>query len=81
MCRELLGKQNPKKVREILASLKQQKIDPESIRRNVLGYADAVYLKSGNEKALAVLECFETPTYDMGFPRITLSCMLSIGGD
>lgn len=60
----------------MLQQFKDDGVDPESIRRVVLGYMQKILLGgTANVKALDILDQFATPTYDMGFPRITLSAM------
>jgi len=68
LCRALLKRENWNKIKVILEGLKQQ--EPESIRRIVLGYAQAVLLKGFNEQATLILEEFLEPTYNSGFPQI-----------
>ena len=47
--------------------------EPESIRRGVLGYANAVFLASKNPKALVITQIFASAnTYDSGMPGITV---------
>ena len=60
------------KVRTIISGLQEQQ--PESVRRMVLGYAQAVLLKSDNLKAFAVIREFEKPVYDGGWPMLTGYC-------
>lgn len=72
LCRALMYRKSWKEVSAILRGLKGQ--DPESIRRVVLGYATSVLLNKDNENAFAILECFEEPTYNIGFPGIVLAC-------
>lgn len=76
LCRALIGKQPWKKVAGILEGLKDQ--EPESIRRHVLGYAQAVLLKGENNTAAAVLEAFWEPLYDVGYPGLVYCCYSSI---
>ena len=71
LCRALIGNEGWNEVKTILAGLKGQ--DAESIRRMVLGYATSVLLKSGKAQAGAVLECFEEPLYNLGFPGLVLA--------
>ncbi len=78
LCRSLIDGSGWKKVRYILDGLKNQ--DPESIRRNVLGYAKSVLLKSENDRAALVLEEFIEPFYNSGFPGLTLACYIVIKG-
>lgn len=85
LCRALLknyGNRNGwSEIATILRQLKDDGVDAETIRRVVLGYAQAVALndKDGhatfNVKAMDILDMFSTPTYDSGFPRITLAAM------
>lgn len=72
LCRALLAKISWSKVAEILKGMKEQ--EPESIRRCVLGYANNVLLSGDNPKAWLILDVFEKPTYDMGWPAITKGC-------
>lgn len=73
LCRALLGQKPWKTIRPILAGLKKE--DAERVRRAVLGYADAVLMKSDNTIAAVLLESFETPTWEMGgWPAIDLAC-------
>lgn len=79
LCRALLNPKVPwKKTSNILQSLKEQKVEPESIRRMVLGYAESTLLKGGNkmimDSAANMLEEFSEPVYDIGFPGIVLYC-------
>jgi len=72
LCRVLVSGGSWKQVREILNGLREE--EPESIRRHVLGYAQAVLLKSDNERAGLVLEEFVDPFYNSGFPGLTYAC-------
>jgi DNA polymerase III subunit gamma/tau len=72
LCRALIGNSNWTKVREILNGLVGQ--DAEAVRRQVMGYAQSVLLKSDNEKAGLVLELFKEPFYNSGFPGLVYSC-------
>jgi len=73
LCRALVGNGTAwKEVREILNGLKEE--EPESIRRHVLGYAQAVLLKSDNVRAGLVLEEFVDPFWNSGFPGLTFAC-------
>ena len=71
LCRALMARKGWKTVSEILKGLKGQ--DPEGIRRVVLGYASSVLLNKDDAMAGAILECFEEPTYNIGFPGIVLA--------
>lgn len=73
LCRLLLkGGTGWKPVATILSGLKDQ--DPESIRRHVLGYCQAVLLKSDQERAGLVMEEFIEPFYNTGFPGLVYAC-------
>lgn len=71
LCRALIGKSPWKEVAKILQGLQQ---DPEQVRRAVLGYCQAVLLKSGQGQAYVVLSAFRQPLYDLGKPGLTLAC-------
>lgn len=77
LCRALADtRSNWKKVSEILRGLQGQ--DPESIRRKVIGYCSGWLLKQSNMRAFEIMDCFMTPTYNEGFPRIVHSCYMVI---
>lgn len=60
----------------ILTDLKNNGVDAETIRRVVLGYAQKIALNPDfNVKALDILDLFSSPTFDTGFPKITLAAM------
>lgn len=62
-------------VAPILKNLKE--VEPETLRRIVLGYANAMLL-NGNKNAAHVLECFEEPFYNTGRPGLTLACWRAV---
>ncbi len=67
-------------VAEILKGL--QNIDPEKIRRSVMGYCNTVLLNGENDRASLILGWFaERPTYDAGFPLITQFCYNIVKGE
>lgn len=72
LCRALLQGSGWKKTANILNGLKQE--DPESIRRAVLGYCNAVLLKEENHQAAAIMEEMIQPFYNTGFPGLTFAC-------
>lgn len=72
LCRALIKGEPWSKVRNILKGLQNE--DPESIRRHVLGYTQAVLLNGDNIKAAMILEEFIHPFYDSGFPRVVYAC-------
>jgi len=78
LCRALLKQDNWKKVSAILVGLKAQ--EPESVRRVVLGYCTTVLLKSSNDTAAMIIEYFEEPLYNVGFPGLVKNCYCVIKG-
>ena len=78
LCRELMKGSSWDKVKTILKGLKTQ--DAESVRRVVLGYASSVLLNGGNSQAGLILECFEEPFYNIGFPGLVLASYRVIKG-
>lgn len=78
LCRALIGKQGWKSVRTILAGLKEQ--EPESIRRHVLGYCQGVLMKEENDRAAFIIEMFQEPLYNIGFPGLVYACYSVVKG-
>lgn len=78
LCRALIGRnRNWGEIAEVLNKLKDE--DLEKIRRCILGYMNAVLLKGKeNNRAGLVLEFFQEPFYNSGFPGLTLACYQSI---
>lgn len=77
LCRALAnGKTKWKEVAEILRGLQGQ--DPEAIRRKIVGYCSSWLLKKSDLRAFEIMDCFMTPTYNEGFPRIVHSCYMVI---
>ena len=72
LCRALIQGASWKNVSTILNGLKTE--DPEKIRRTVLGYCQAVLLKSENNTAAAIMEEFIEPFYNSGFPGVVFAC-------
>ena len=79
LCRLLL---NPKTkwgdVASVLNGLKDQ--EPEGIRRAVLGYSQAVLLKTDNPHCGLILECFMEPNFTNGYPQLVYNCYQIIKG-
>ncbi len=79
LCRGLIKRVKWLEISSILRGLKDQ--DAESIRRQVLGYAQAVLLKgSPNDTAALVIEEFWQPFYDIGFPGLVYACYAVVKG-
>lgn len=72
LCRALFRKAPWSEIRLILIALKEQ--EPESIRRAVLGYCQAVLLNKDNMLAGRVMEEFMEPFYNSGFPQLVYAC-------
>lgn len=72
LCRALLSGAPWKKVANLLKGLKETE-DPERIRRAVLGYAQAILLKTDNPRAALTLEMFIEPFYNSGYPGLVLA--------
>lgn len=76
LCRAVLSG-SWKSTQEALKKLKTNS-DAEAIRRCAMGYAQAVLLKGENQRAGLMLQAFvQTPTYDSGFPAITLAAYMA----
>ena len=74
LCRALLNG-NWKEISGIIRELKET--DQEKIRYAVLGYMNAVLLKSGKGQAGMVIENFSEPFYNMGKAGVTLAAFQS----
>lgn len=72
LCRALLSRKGWSTIKVILKGLKEQ--DAEGIRRQVLGYMTSVILNKEDDQAGLVLECFEQPFYNGGFPLLVSAC-------
>lgn len=57
-------------------TLKAMTDDPETVRRVVLGYAQAILLNGGklSARAFEVIQIFRDPLYDVGKPGLTAYC-------
>lgn len=72
LCRALVGKKAWKEVASILDGLRDQ--EPESIRRAVLGYCQAILLKKKDDGVAGVMEMFMENLYDTGWPGLVFAC-------
>ncbi len=74
LSRALLRNAGWKEIRTILTGLQQQ--EPETIRRQILGYCKSVLLKSDNEIAGKILYEMLEPFYNTGFPGLVSACYI-----
>lgn len=72
LCRALIRNAAWKEISSILTGLKDQ--DPEAIRRQVLGYCQAILLKTDNPLCGLIMEMFIEPFYNTGFPGLVFAC-------
>jgi DNA polymerase III gamma/tau subunit len=80
----LTGHNSWKSVAQILKGLKRQGLQPEKIRRSILGLAEynahKSFKKGSADIYMEIYDIFRTPTYDTGFPGITFACYEIIEG-
>lgn len=75
LCRALINGSSWKKVATILAGIKANNQEHETVRRVVLGYCQAILLKGAeNDKAGRIMEEMIEPFYNSGFPQLTYAC-------
>ncbi len=80
LCRALVSRSPWSKVSGILNGLKEE--DPESIRRAVLGYCQAILLGNRPDSiAGIVMQEFIDPFYNTGFPGLTFACYSVVYGE
>jgi DNA polymerase-3 subunit gamma/tau len=78
LCRLLIDGSGWKRVAEVLRGLKDEQ--PESIRRHVLGYCQAILLKGDNPRAGLVMEEMIEPFYNTGYPGLVFACYSIVKG-
>jgi DNA polymerase-3 subunit gamma/tau len=71
LCQALLAEKPWTVVSKILKQLNQE---PETIRRNVLGYCNSVLLNKDNPVAAAIIYYFENSFFNSGKAGLTLAC-------
>lgn len=79
LCRALIKGASWQKVRNILTGLKKE--DPETIRRQVLGYCSSVLLNNDDQIAGKIMEEMIEPFYNSGFPGLVFACYSIIKGE
>lgn len=79
LCRALIQGSPWKKVANILSGLKDQ--EPETIRRQVLGYCSSVLLKEENNIAGCIMEEMIEPFFQTGFPGLVFACYSVVKGE
>jgi DNA polymerase III subunit gamma/tau len=70
LCRALIKGRPWKEIAKIIRTLDG---DAESIRRGIVGYANAVLLSSGSRRAYIIMDCFAGNFYDVGKPGISIA--------
>ena len=73
LCQALLKKSRWQDVAKIIKGL-DKTIEPESVRRMVLGYMAAVLLNSGNSRANLIINVFRDHWFDCGRAGLVSSC-------
>lgn len=63
---------------EIAKIIKGIDAEPEAVRRQILGYLNAVLLNNGDGNIALLMTCFEKNYYDLGKSGLTMSCFLAI---
>ena len=71
LCQLLLKKADWKIIAKVIKSIREE---PETIRRQVMGYMGVVLLNSGKRQAAVVMECFRENFFDTGKNGIILAC-------
>lgn len=79
LCRALMQGAGWKKVSNILQGLKDQ--EPETIRRQVLGYCSSILLKEENDRTAAIMEEMLTPFFHTGMPGLVFACYSIVKGE
>lgn len=80
LCRALVKRESWPVVAGILNGLKEE--DPESIRRAILGYCQAILLgKNADSSVAGIMQEFIEPFYNTGFPGLTFACCSVILGE
>jgi DNA polymerase-3 subunit gamma/tau len=74
LCRALFSRSTWGDIKDMLGKLKEQKEDPEKLRRAILGYGQAILLKKYDDIVLRVMSLFLEPVYDSGFPGLVVAC-------
>jgi DNA polymerase-3 subunit gamma/tau len=81
LCRALIKNLSWGKISSILSDLKENGQDPENIRRQVLGYCQAVLLKDNEIRVGRIMEEFIEPFYNTGFPGLVYACYAIVEGN
>jgi DNA polymerase-3 subunit gamma/tau len=79
LCQHMMSK-NSKNWKKIAKILKGLDGEPEGIRRQVMGYANACLL-NGSMKAYCILDAFREPFFNTGKPGLTLACFEALNMD
>jgi DNA polymerase-3 subunit gamma/tau len=79
LCRALLRGAKWKEISIILKGLQDQ--EPESVRRHVLGYCQAVLLKEDNMRCGLIMEFMIEPFYNSGWPELVFAAYSIVKGE
>ena len=79
LCRALMKNRGWNVIRKILRGLSTE--DPERVRRAGLGYCNSTLLNGDVPQAYLIMNAFEEPVWDIGWPGITLACYRVVSGD
>lgn len=74
LCRALFSRSDWNDIKGTLTALKEQKEDPEKLRRAILGYGQAILLKKFDDTIMNIMSLFLSPVYDSGFPGLVFAC-------
>jgi DNA polymerase-3 subunit gamma/tau len=77
LCRALYSRTDWNDIKKILSELKEQKEDPEKLRRAILGYGQAMLLKKYDDIIVRVMSLLIPSVYDSGFPGLVVACALA----
>lgn len=66
--------------RTVAGILRGLTADPETVRRAVLGYGNAILTKKDEPRVFLVMDAFREPFYNTGRPGLTMACYEVVSG-
>lgn len=82
LCKAMISGKKWNVVAGILKGLKEQNEDAEGLRRMMLGFCAGILLKgTDSAKAGLIIELFQEPLYDVGFPGLVGRCYEVVTGE